>query len=645
MASNNINSSISNAITDLNSNSLDVLTPALCTLIRISGNVLKNPNEVKYQSIRRACSTVQNKLLPCKGAVVCLLEMGFEVSIENFTFNPSKLDVLKLMYKEFFGIVDERSIEIQERYRHDAYLTSPATVDPLTLLHHDQIYKRLQAHSAHSFTFEDATLQSKARSCIPLQELEEKASKLFKSRANTVSGKPKKCMKQLLLTQLLAWFKKDFFSWANTPKCPNCADSKVESIGGVPPTVEERRWAAGVVELYCCTNCTTNLRFPRYNHPGKLLETRKGRCGEWANCFTLVCRSVDYEARHVMDWTDHVWTEVFIPSLDRWIHCDPCENVMDKPLMYERGWNKKLSLIIAASHQEVVDVTKRYSTSERLVAARRATMFNEDWLKDVISHLNVTQKMRLSGEQRKIVESRQTSEQLELVSCSVLHQNASGDDYEGRTSGSIEWRVARGETSGGINVTDSARGNNDDDVIVNDPIMPNDKELEKRHFRLEYYCANDEYKRPLSGDEYESCWESFVTRSKHVIRKEELDWKQCYICRSSKSPNGLGKITWSVQLPEHFHVDQLKIKVNSTTFDTGKVMWLLTSEKKCDVITPGETSDYHKRYAGSKQISVRAVMSGGDGTEAWQKAQLFREKLNTSQPSLLIDFTLLELSQ
>ena len=73
---------------------------------------------------------------------------------------------------------------------------------------------------------------------------------------------------------------------------------------------------------------------------------------------------------------------------------------MDKPLMYERGWNKKLSLIIAASHQEVVDVTKRYSTSERLVAARRATMFNEDWLKDVISHLNVTQKMRLSGEQR-----------------------------------------------------------------------------------------------------------------------------------------------------------------------------------------------------------------------------------------------------
>ncbi|CAN0335408.1 unnamed protein product, partial [Hapterophycus canaliculatus] len=173
----------------------------------------------------------------------------------------------------------------------------------------------------------------------------------------------------------------------------------------------------------------------------------QGRCGEWANCFTLMCRAVGLEARSVLDWTDHVWTEVstpvpallsryrfawsgrrcsrrrrkpavlldphfcivvapgfvnphgsrqppkerrmvhdqhargeqgvpageyvvgswkgrhtdsiWIPAKNVWVHADPCENKLDRPLMYEQGWNKRLSYVIAFDRHGAVDVTPR----------------------------------------------------------------------------------------------------------------------------------------------------------------------------------------------------------------------------------------------------------------------------------------------
>lgn len=47
------------------------------------------------------------------------------------------------------------------------------------------------------------------------------------------------------------------------------------------------------------------------------METRRGRCGEWANVFTLFCRSLEWDTRLVVDKTDHVWTEVCIKNRKR----------------------------------------------------------------------------------------------------------------------------------------------------------------------------------------------------------------------------------------------------------------------------------------------------------------------------------------
>lgn len=60
--------------------------------------------------------------------------------------------------------------------------------------------------------------------------------------------------------------------------------------------------------MFDCCNETTE--FSRFNDISQLLRTRKGRCGEFANCFTFLCRCLDYDARYVVASFDHVWTEV-----------------------------------------------------------------------------------------------------------------------------------------------------------------------------------------------------------------------------------------------------------------------------------------------------------------------------------------------
>ena len=53
-------------------------------------------------------------------------------------------------------------------------------------------------------------------------------------------------------------------------KCEACGTDGVAMGKGIP-NEEEVRWEAYNVELYQCPNCKKMLRFPRYNHPQKLL--------------------------------------------------------------------------------------------------------------------------------------------------------------------------------------------------------------------------------------------------------------------------------------------------------------------------------------------------------------------------------------
>jgi peptide-N4-(N-acetyl-beta-glucosaminyl)asparagine amidase len=284
--------------------------------------------------------------------------------------------------------------------------------------------------------YRDSHLKQLARETIPVAELEEKA--------RTVSDSlPGVSFRDALLLELLHWFKKDFFKWVNKPDCNVCLgkESTMNALGATMPSPEERMCKAGVTEIYGCTLCGSQTRFPRYNDPRKLLTWRQGRCGEWANCFTLCCLALGFEARHVVDWTDHVWTEVFSESQQRWLHCDSCEDKCDVPLLYEAGWGKKLNYILAFSDTHICDVTKRYTRKWEELLTRR-TLIPENVLTAHIHSFNQLIAADLPAHLIAGLIERCAKEVEELSG--PPPENAQG--LEGRISGSQDWKVARGET-------------------------------------------------------------------------------------------------------------------------------------------------------------------------------------------------------
>jgi peptide-N4-(N-acetyl-beta-glucosaminyl)asparagine amidase len=186
------------------------------------------------------------------------------------------------------------------------------------------------------------------------------------------------------LKPLLQWFKNDFMKWM--PKSIICEKCKKPMYFEY---IQGNSWKLRAIENYSCTNCNSQINFPRSGMIKEIADYRIGRCSEWSMLFGAVLSSFSIKTRLVHDFLDHCWNESFLDG--KWTHTDSTLDYpisLNSPHYYEKNWEKKYNFVLAFSDTTVEDVTFSYTNEwDNILQKRSKQKFNIDKFKKIYSEL------------------------------------------------------------------------------------------------------------------------------------------------------------------------------------------------------------------------------------------------------------------